>query len=53
MGSTITAITVMYFLIDKERYNTLDYFRMGIIEKLRLFFFNVEEPAFNQKLCVK
>ena len=53
MGSTITAITFLYFLTDKERYNPLDYFRMGIIEELRFFFFDVEDPAQNQKLCVK
>ena len=53
MGSTITAITFPYFLTDKERYNPLDYFRMGIIEELRFFFFDVEDPAHNQKLCVK
>ena len=52
-GSTITAITFPYFLTDKERYNPLDYFRMGIIEELRFFFFNVEDPARNQKLYVK
>ena len=49
----ITAITFLYFLTDKERYNPLDYFRMGIIEELRFFFFDVEDPARNQKLCVK
>ena len=53
MGSAITAITFPYFLTDKERYNPLDYFRMGIIEALRFFFFDVEDPACNQKLCVK
>ena len=51
MGSTITAITFPYFLTDKERYNPLDYFRMGIIEELRFFFFDMEDPARNQKLC--
>ena len=52
-GNTITAITFLYFLTDKERYNPLDYFRMGIIEELRFFFFDVEDPAHNQNLCVK
>ena len=42
-GSTITAITFPQFLTDKERYNPLDYFRMGIIEELRIFFFGVED----------
>ena len=51
MGSAITAITFPYFLTDKERYNPLDYFRMGIIEELRFFFFDMEDPARNQKLC--
>ena len=37
MGSTITAITFPYFLMDKERYNLLDYFRMGIIEEIDSF----------------
>ena len=49
----ITAITFPYFLIDKDRYNPLDYFHMGIIEELRFFFIDVEDPAFNQKLCTK
>ena len=53
MGSAITAITFPYFLTDKERYNLLDRFRMRIIEELRFFFFDVEDPALNQKLCVK
>ena len=51
MESAITAITFPYFLTDKERYNPLDYFRMGIIEELRFFFFDMEDPARNQKLC--
>ena len=53
MRSAITAITFPYFLTDKERYNLLDCFRMRIIEDLRFFFFDVEDPALNQKLCVK
>ena len=52
MRSAITAITFPYFLTDKERCNSLDYFGMGIIEEI-LFFFDVEDPARNQKLCVK
>ena len=51
MGSAITAITFPYFLTDKERYNLLDCFRMRIIEESRIFFFDVEDPALNQKLC--
>ena len=35
----------VYFDV-KERYNPLDYFCMGIIEK-------VEDPARNQKLCAE
>ena len=53
MGSAITTITFPYFFIDKEIYNLLDCFRMGIIEELRFFSFDVEDPALNQKLCVK
>ena len=53
MGSTITTITFPYFFNDKESYNPLDYFRVGIIEELKFFFFDVEDPARNQKLCVK
>ena len=53
MGSAITTITFPYFLTDKERYNLLDCFRMRIIEELRFFFFDKEDPALNQKLCVK
>ena len=53
MGSAITTITFPYFLTDKERYNLLHCFRMGIIEDLRFFFFDEEDPALNQKLCVK
>ena len=51
MGSAITAITFPYFLTDKERYNLLDCFRMRIIAESRFFFFDVEDPALNQKLC--
>ena len=46
-GSTITAITFPYILTDKESYSPLDYFRMAIIEELRYFFFDVEDPARN------
>ena len=53
MRSAITAITFPYFLTDKERCNPQDYFLMGIIEELRIVLFDVEEPARNQKLCVK
>ena len=53
MGSAITAIIFPYFLTGKERYNLLDYFRVGIMEEIRFFFFDVEDPARNQKLCVK
>ena len=53
MGSAITTITFPYFLTDKERYNLLDCFRMRIIEELIFFFFDEEDPALNQKLCVK
>ena len=53
MGSTITAIIFPYFLTDKERYNLLDYSRMRIIEEIELFFFDVEDPVRNQKLCAK
>ena len=53
MQSTITAITFPYFLTDKERYNPLDYFCMGIIEKISFPFFDVENPAHNQKLCAE
>ena len=51
-GSAITAITFSYFLTDKERYNLLDYFGMGIIEEIRFFFFffDREDPTHNQKL---
>ena len=51
MGSVTTAITFSYFLADNERYNPLDYFVMGIIEGIRFFSFDVEDPACNQKLC--
>ena len=53
MGSAIAAITFPYFLTDKERYNPLDYFRMGIIEEIGFFFFDMEDPARNQKLCAE
>ena len=49
MGSAITAITFPCFLTDKERFNPLDYFCMGIIVEISFFFFEVE--ASNQKLC--
>ena len=47
----MTAITFPYFLMNKEKYNPLDHFRMGIIEEIRFFFFDVEDPARNQKVC--
>ena len=53
MGSAITAIIFPCFLTSKEIYNPLDYFRMGIMEEIRFFFFELEDPARNQKLCVK
>ena len=53
MGSAFTAINFPYFLNGKERYNPVDYFRMGIMEEIRFFFFDVEDPARNQKLHVK
>ena len=37
----------------KKKYNPLDYFRMGIIEEISFFFFDVEDPARNQKLCTE
>ena len=51
MGSAITTISFPCFLTGKERYNLLDCFRMRIIEELRFFFFDVEDPALNQNLC--
>ena len=53
MESAITAITFPYFLMDKERYNPLDYFRMGIIQEISFFFFNMENAARIQNLCAK
>ena len=45
MGRAITAITFPYFLMDKEKHNRLGYFRLGITEEIRFFFFDVEDPA--------
>ena len=53
MGSAITATAFPYFLTDKERYNPPDYFCVRIIEEIRFFFFNVEDPARNQKLSAE
>ena len=36
-----------------EIYNLLDYFRVRIIEEIRLFFFDVEDTARDQKLCAE
>ena len=36
-----------------EIYNLLDYFRVRVIEEIRLFFFDVEDPARDQKLCAE
>ena len=47
MGSAITAITFPYFLTDNERYNPLGYFGKRIIEEIRFFCFDVEDPARN------
>ena len=51
MESAITGITFSYFLRNKERYNPLDYFRMGIIEEISFVFFDVGDPTRNQKQC--
>ena len=53
MGAVLLQLLFRIFFTDKERYNPLDDFRMGIIEELRFFFFDVKDPARNQKLCVK
>ena len=53
MGSAITAIKFPYSLTDKERYNSLDYFRMGITEEIRFALFKVEDTARNKKLCAE
>ena len=49
MRSTITTIIFPYFFTDNERYDSLDYFGIEIIEEMRFFFFDVEDPARNQK----
>ena len=43
MGKAITTITFLYFLTDKERYNPLDYFLMGIIDEIRFFLLDVKD----------
>ena len=53
MGSAITAIIFPYVLMEKEKYNHLDYFPIEITEEIRFFFFDVEDPDRNQKLCAK
>ena len=53
MGSAITAIKFPYFLTDKERHNSLDYFRMGIIEEISFALFKVEDTVRNKKLCAE
>ena len=53
MGSTITPVAFSYILTVKERYNPVDYCCMWIIDEIRFFFFDVEDAAHNQKLCVK
>ena len=53
MGSTITPNIFPYILTVKERYNPLDYFRMGIIEETIFFFFDVEDPLRNQNFVQK
>ena len=53
MGSAITAIKFPYSLTDKERYNSLDCFRMGITEEIRFALFKVEDTARNKKLCAE
>ena len=42
-----------YILTVKKRYDPPDYFRMIIIEEINLFFFDVEDPVHNQKLCAE
>ena len=53
MGSTITQFIFLYILTAKESYNMLDYFCMGIIEKISFFFFEVEDPVRNQNFCAE
>ena len=43
----------LYILTVQESYNTLDYFCMGIIEKISFFFFDVEDPVRNQNFCAE
>lgn len=57
MGCTVTAITFSYFLtktvwldiptskVKESDYISLGDFRMEIIEEIKFFFFNVEDPA--------
>ena len=49
----MTPIIFLYILTVKERYNPLDRFCMGIIVEISFFFFAVEDPACNQKLCAE
>ena len=54
MGSVITPIIFPYF--DGERKTSptsLHYFRMGIIEEISFFFFDVEDPIRNQNFVQK
>ena len=53
IGSAINAIIFPYFLRDKERQTLQDYFHLGFTEEISLFFFEVEDPARNQKLCAE
>ena len=41
------------YVDGQKKYNPLDYFRMRIIEEISFFFFDVEDPARNQKLCTE
>ena len=42
-----------HILMVKKRYNPLHYFRMEIKEEISFFFYDVEDPSRNQKLCTE
>ena len=55
MGSAITSLPLLFHIFDRQRKiysNALKYFGIRIREEI-FFFFDVEDPARNQKLCAE
>ena len=50
-GWEVLSLQLLFRIFRRTEKDPLDYFSMGIIQKIRFFFYDVEDPAHNQKLC--